>query len=455
MKTIQSLSMALVIGGAAGTFAACGSHGPQEGRPETASSLDAALEARLADVSQGAGPAFFRLPESEELDLVPQDPKNPITPEKVELGRLLFHETALGTTPELELGEGTYSCASCHHAKAGFQAGVSQAIGEGGAGFGAHGEGRVPDASYPTELIDVQPIRTPAALNAAYQENMTWSGQLGATGLNEGTKYAWMGARAFNRLGYEGVETQAMAALQTHRLDVGRFVARYPLYRDLFDLAFPEIEERRRYTRVTAALAIAAYERTLLADRAPFQRWLRGERAAMSAAEKQGAILFFGTAGCVTCHTGPALNSLRFEAIGMKDLWEHPAALNATVDSVHNEGRGGFTDRPEDMYRFKVPQLYNLADADFYGHGASFTDLKDVVAYKNEGRAENDRVPSEMLSDAFVPLGLSDEEIDLLVIFLGSALRDPELDRYVPEVVLSGTCFPNNDARSRAEIGCP
>ena len=455
MKPNQPLSVACLVGGMGFLFAACGSHEPREGRPEAATSVDASLEAHLADVSDGSGLAFFMQPESDEFDGIPQDPKNPITREKVDLGRLLFHETALGTKPELEMGEGTYSCASCHHAGAGFQSGVSQAIGEGGIGFGVQGEGRMPDAGYPTELIDVQPIRTPAALNAAYQENMTWSGQLGATGLNEGTKYAWMGARAFNRLGYQGVETQAMAALQTHRLDVPRFVKRYPLYKELFDRAFPEIEERRRYTRVTAALAIAAYERTLLANRAPFQRWLRGERPAMTAAEKRGAILFFGKAGCVACHTGPALNSMRFEAIGMKDLWEHPQALNATADSVHNEGRGGFTDRPEDMYRFKVPQLYNLADADFFGHGASFTDLEDVVAYKNAAQAENERVPPEMLSKLFVPLGLSEAEIDDLVAFLSSGLRDPELDRYVPEMVLSGACFPNNDARSRSEIGCP
>jgi len=445
--------LAVLVGAAVFLTAACGGHAPADSPyPPTADDL---LAERLIEASAGDGLALFTQPESEDFGSIPQDPKNPITGEKVDLGRLLFHETALGAKPELEIGAGTYSCATCHHAGAGFQAGIAQGIGEGGSGFGEAGQGRAVSAAYDAEQIDVQPIRSPSALNVAYQENMTWSGQLGATGANKGTKYAWMGARAFNRLGYEGVETQAMAALQTHRLDVGRLVSRYTLYKELFDRAFPDLPEKRRYTRVTAALAIAAYERTLLSNRSSFQRWLRGERPAMSAREKQGAILFFGKAGCVECHTGPALTSMRFEAIGMKDLWEHPEALNATADSVHNEGRGGFTDRAEEMYRFKVPQLYNLADAGLYGHGASFTDLRDVVAYKNAATPENERVPAHLLSDHFTPLGLTESEVDLLTEFLASGLHDPDLGRYVPGTVLSGSCFPNNDPASRRELGCP
>ena len=449
-----TLPIAGLVSGMVVVVVACGGHQPRKSRP-AGSSSDVVLEDRLIDASGAAGLAFFVLPKSGDFESIPQDPKNAITPEKVELGRLLFHETALGTKPELKIGEGTYSCASCHHAKAGFQAGVSQAIGEGGSGFGSRGEGRAPDESYPTEVIDVQPIRTPAALNTAYQENLTWSGQLGATGQNQGTKYAWMGTRVFNRLGHEGVETQAMAALETHRLEAELLVERHPLYKEMFDRAFSEIDERRRYTRTTAALAIAAYERTLLANRSPFQRWLRGDRGAMSDREKEGAILFFGEGRCSSCHTGPALNSMRFEAIGMKDLYQHPRALNSAADSIQNEGRGGFTDRPEDMYRFKVPQLYNLTDAGIYGHGASFTNLRDVVAYKNAAIPENPNVPEHLLSQEFRPLGLSETEIEAITQFLATGLRDPDLDRYVPVRVTSGRCFPNDDAVSRADLGCP
>jgi cytochrome c peroxidase len=157
-----------------------------------------------------------------------------------------------------------------------------------------------------------------------------------------------------------------------------RLVEKVPAYRAMFDEAFPDLPAGRRYSRVAAALAIAANERTVLASQAPFQLWLRGERSAMSSGEKAGALLFLGKAGCHSCHTGPALNSMRFEALRMRDLYQLPGVFNSSADSVHNEGRGGFTDRPEDVNAFKVPQLYNLADARFYGHGGSFTSLREV-----------------------------------------------------------------------------
>src|SRR4051794_31233596 len=88
--------------------------------------------------------ADFILPQSNDLASIPQDPQNPLTAEKVQLGQLLFHETKLGGNPKVASGIYTYSCASCHHAEAGFQSGLAQGIGEGGIGFGLTGEGRVP-----------------------------------------------------------------------------------------------------------------------------------------------------------------------------------------------------------------------------------------------------------------------------------------------------------------------
>ena len=82
------------------------------------------------------------------------------------------------------------------------------------------------------------------------------------------------------------------------------------------------------------------------------------------------------------------------------------------------------------MYAFKVPQLYNLVDAEFYGHGASFTRLRDVVQYKNLARPQNPVVPDSLLSERFVPLGLT------------------------PERLPSSQCFPNNDAQSRTDLRC-
>src|SRR5690606_35604588 len=111
-----------------------------------------------------------------------------------------------------------------------------------------------------------------------------------------------------------------------------------------------------RYTAVTAGLAIAAYERTVLADQAPFQRWIRGNDQAMTENEKMGAILFFSKAGCYTCHNGPSLAKMEFHAMGMDDLHNCPEpTFRSGPQESANLGRGSFTGNPADNYRFKTP----------------------------------------------------------------------------------------------------
>lgn len=424
---------------------------------DTYQDLDQELDRVLREASNGKGREAFLLPKSNDLANIPQDPNNPLTPEKINLGQLLYHETGLGLNPIREEGLGTYSCASCHFAGAGFQAGRFQGIGEGGSGMGLNGEGRIRNPHYDAIDLDVQPIRTPTTLNSAYQELMLWNGQFGATGDNIGTEEQWTAGtpKENNHLGYQGVETQAIAGLGVHRLIINQDFLEESGYRILFDAAFGDRPKAERYTAETAGLAIAAYERKLLANQAPFQRWLQGNTGIMTEAEKRGAILFFGEAGCVDCHNGPALNAMEFHAIGMKDLDVCPEEVfKSTPTSVENLGRGGFTTREEDLYRFKTPQLYNLRDSPFYGHGASFRTLREVIAYKNRAEAENERVPADKLSPLFRPLHLNEQEIDDLVAFLSTALYDPNLDRYEPEALLSGLCFPNNDPQSREDMGC-
>ncbi len=399
----------------------------------------------------------FTLPDSDNYSAIPQDPLNPISAEKVALGQLLYHETGLGSAPEDNKGMGSYSCASCHFAEAGFQAGRWQGIGEGGMGLGVNGAARVKDPDYAIADIDVQPIRTPTVLNVAYQRNMLWNGQFGATGSNSGTEAFWTPntPKAVNHLGYEGVEIQAIAGQDVHRLEIDTNFLRQYNYMGMFDAAFPNFAKAERYTAETAGLAIAAYERTLLPNQAPFQRWLKGETEAMSEIEKQGASLFFGKASCAPCHSGPALSSEAFHAFGMNDLSQHEQQTFKTpTNDPSNLGRGSFTGRTEDNYKFKVPQLYNLYDSPFYGHGASFNNIREVVAYKNNGQKENERVPTAALSGEFRNLGLSDGEVDAIAAFLENALRDDQLSRYLPPNLPSGNCFPTADVVSKADLGC-
>ncbi|NJB85116.1 cytochrome c peroxidase [Lewinella marina] len=414
----------------------------------------AALDVLL---NEHGGPDAFRLPAADDLEALPQDPRNPLSPAKVALGQLLFHETAIATNGKTEEGIGTFSCASCHFAGAGFQAGRFQGIGDGGLGFGVNGEGRRPHEAVPFADFDVQPIRSPSALNTAYQEVMLWNGQFGATGVNAGTEDRWTPGtpKETNTLGYEGLETQAIAGLTVHRMALDARHAEELGYRDLFQAAFPGIEDTKLFTPEYAGLAIAAYERTLVADQAPWQRYLRGEEEALNPDALQGAILFLGKAGCVSCHTGPALSSNTFHALGMDDLvdCEEPT-IGTRVDNAENLGRGGFTGKADDNYRFKVPQLYNLKSSPFYGHGSSFRTVRDVIAYKNRAEPQNARVPAGSLSDEFQPLGLTEEEIDQLAAFVRDGLYDPNLERYAPLSLPSGQCFPNNDDRSRKDLDC-
>ena len=422
---------------------------------------DQQLRKALTEASTGKGGAFYLLPESTDFEKIPQDPRNLLTADKVALGRLLFHETGLAMNPNRSVGYQTYSCASCHHAKAGFQACVPQGIAEGGSGFGKSGESRVIGGGYTAKDIDVQAIRSPSAMNVAFQKNILWNGQFGATHLNAGTEAAWsVGTpKEKNKLGFEGLETQAIAGQGVHHLGFNpNFIINKPVYRELYDKVFglKTINDPEKSV-INVGLAIAAYERTLLSNQAPFQRWLRGEYNAMTEDQKLGAVLFFGKARCYTCHNGPALANMEFHGLGFRDLTNGQYGVNTVVNAgsekVEHKGRGGFTGKATDMYKFKVPQLYNLKDSPFYGHGASFTTIEAVIAYKNAAVSQNPNVPRSQLAAGFVPLQLSSLEVKQLTEFIKEGLYDPKLSRYVPQSLPSGLAFPNNDAVSRKDLG--
>lgn len=424
-------------------------------------SNDLQLAEALSAASSGQGKSFYLLPESTQFDKIPQDPRNPLSAEKVALGQLLFHETGLAMNPNKASGYQTYSCASCHHAKAGFQACVPQGIAEGGSGFGKTGEARVMSSVYSSKDVDVQPIRSPSAMNVAYQKNVLWNGQFGATYLNVGTQSAWTAGtpKEKNKLGFEGLETQAIAGQGVHHLGFNpNFIINKPVYRDLYDKAFGlKTVNDPVQSVVNVGLAIAAYERTLLSNQAPFQRWLKGEYTAMNEDQKQGALLFFGKARCYTCHNGPALANMEFHALGFRDLTNGQYGINTVVNAgaekAEHKGRGGFTGKAADMYKFKVPQLYNLKDTPFYGHGSSFTKIEDVIAYKNAAVSQNGNVPRSQFAAEFMPLKLSGLEMKQLTEFIKEGLYDPNLNRYVPKSLPSGLAFPNNDAASRKDLG--
>jgi cytochrome c peroxidase len=424
-------------------------------------SLDSELNAVLEKSSNGVGRAYYILPDSDDFNSIPQDPKNKLTADKVQLGKFLFHETGLGQKPKNRLGFQSYSCASCHHAKAGFQACVPQGFGEGGSGFGVQGEARNIAPSYSVKDVDFQPIRSPSVMNVAYQKLMLWNGQFGATDKNINTQASWTPGtpKTVNNRGFEGIESQAIAGKDVHRLLVDRiFVENVGNYKELFMKAYGEnVLDNPKELLDKGALAIASYERTVLSNQAPFQQYLRGNNSAMTPIQKEGAKLFFGKANCGSCHNGPSLATMEFYALGMNDLTNGSYGSNSVIgvnqNGNHTKGRAEFTGKSSDMYKYKVPQLYNLKDSPFYGHGASFTSVREVVAYKNKGIKQNPKVANTQLSGDFKPLGLNETEMDAITDFLENALRDPNLERYVPKRLPSGLAFPNNDAQSKTDLG--
>jgi cytochrome c peroxidase len=393
----------------------------------------------------------FLLPSEDEWNKIPQDSLNPITSIKVTLGKFLFFDPAISFDPKCKEAAQTFSCASCHFADAGFSAGIRQAIAGGGRGFGflRHKHPFCGDST-----VDVQQIKTPSIVNCAYQELMLWSGKFGSKGINKGTDSLWPKGSflELNGLGLSGVETQARVALEAHGMRLNPKLLTTTEYHGMFDSSYTNERDDLRYRRFTMARAIAAYERTVISNKAPFQLFLRGNDSIMSQSQLNGAAIFFDKGKCVNCHNGPALNSMAFYALGMPDMLGQDVLKSDSSNDAHL-GRAAYSKRDEDKFKFKVPQLYNLKNHNFYGHGANFCSVEEVIRYKNQAIPSKKEAIANISAD-FVPLKLTETEIKQLTDFIENALFDPDLKRYEPNHVPSGFCFPNNDKLSRIQLHC-
>jgi len=427
-----------------------------EGTNELDSELKSAIRASALLASGSDDLGFYILPDENDLSAIPQDlVGNPLNEAKVELGKFLFYETGIAVDALKPSGIGTYSCASCHIPSAGFRPGTFQGIADGGIGYGVNGENRLKNQAYNEDDMDTQDARALSLLNVAFVKNTFWNGQFGANDANVGTEDLWS-EEIGNHVNHEdllALEAQNIEGVHAHRLNINKEMADDFGYTALFDEAFPDYPIEERYNQRTLSLAISAYVRTLLSNKAPFQEWLKGDYTAMSYEEKQGALLFFGKANCSTCHFDRHLGSNEFHALGVNDMHMIPSFSTSSQD-FRNFGRGGWTQRPDDMFKFKVPQVYNMKDTPFYFHGSSIRSIDDLVEYFNDGIKENPNVPEESLSFKFKPLGLTVEEKQNLVQFLEFSLRDPDLERYQPSELGSGQCFPNADIQSQVDLGC-
>lgn len=102
----------------------------------------------------------------------------------------------------------------------------------------------------------------------------------------------------------------------------------------------------------------------------PFDRYLLGEKDALSAEAKRGLELFTGDADCVRCHRGPLLSDGKFYRLGL---------------AFKDEGRSSVTGKKEDKCRFRTPSLRNVSETGPYMHNGSRKTLSDVVEFYYRG----------------------------------------------------------------------
>lgn len=322
--------------------------------------LAAAASAAEGYVLQAGHPSLsaWRLPERP-----PSPDDNKWSEQKAELGKKLFFDARLS-------GTGQVTCASCHLPERGWEDGLPTAVRFGG---------------------KVMPVAAPTLVNVGYNTIFMWDGRMPSL---EKQAFAGQGKPAdINSM--SNVEPEVVIA----RLNAVRG------YRTAFEQTFPG----EGLTRETVAKAIASFERTIVSNDSPFDRWVRGDASAMSEQQVRGFGVFVGKGNCASCHAAANFADNGFHNIGLKSY--------ALAD--HQPGR--FKERPIKLMdgAFKTPTLRDIALRAPYFHDGSAKTLMEVVEHYDRGGDVKTNLSPEMH-----PLQLSRQEKDDLVQFL-FALSSP------------------------------
>jgi cytochrome c peroxidase len=192
-------------------------------------------------------------------------------------------------------------------------------------------------------------------------------------------------------------------------------------YKRLFALAFPG--EKDPVKEKNLARAIAAYERTLIANNSRFDQYMRGDDKALSLNEKDGLKLFLKS-GCAKCHNGPMLSDYQLHTLGAPDTQNRKES-----DSGINKD-----------YAFRTPTLRNLNLSGPYMHSGKLQTLKQVLEFYEDiagGKETNPNVKPYMMDSLIRETEVNFKDIPLILEFL-TTLNDPKFDKTVPEKVPSG-----------------
>lgn len=293
--------------------------------------------AALTELQTKAKTFFGQLPE------VAENPNNPITPEKLALGKALYFDPILSKNK-------TQSCNTCHDLAT---YGVDNKQFSPGDGKGTLG-GR----------------NAPTTLNAALHVAQFWDGRAPDV-------EAQAGGPVLNpvEMGM-GSEKEAIAR-----------VAADPKYKDLFAKAFPDSKDPISWDNITKA--IAAFERKLITP-SKFDDYLAGNDTILNTQEKNGLKLFIDR-GCIACHTGPALGGGTFQKFGVYgDYWKE--TKSAKVD----EGKSAVSKKAEEKNFFKVPSLRNITKTYPYFHDGSIADIKEAVRIMGKLQLNQELKPEEI-----------------------------------------------------------
>ena len=283
-------------------------------------------------------------------DAIPFPADNRYSDAKAELGQRLFFD------PRLSLSN-SISCASCHNPSFAWEDGQPLGSGHKMGKLGRH---------------------TPTILNLAWGELFFWDGRA-----------ATLEQQALGPI-------QANAEMAQPLDDLIKELAQFEGYRAAFAEAFPG----EGISRENIARAIATFERTIVSNLAPFDRWVRGDENAVGASAKRGFIVFNTKGRCANCHSGWNFTDDSFHDIGLKST---------------DPGRATVVGSDVLRHAFKTPGLRNIAQRAPYMHDGSVPTLEAVIDHYVDGF-----IRRATLSDEIKPLALNDAEKSYLAAFLGT-----------------------------------
>jgi cytochrome c peroxidase len=286
----------------------------------------------------------------------PAIPGEAATPEKVALGKQLFFEPRISDHHDM-------SCSTCHNLST---TGV---------------DARSPASSHAGQLGG---RKTLSVINAVFNKSQYWDGRV--PNLKEQVVNSVMANPAAmfkSRGGPIMFNPSDLTATRQRAVEELKGIPGYP---DAFRKAFPDAADPVTYDNVGRAIAV--FEATLLSPDSGFDRWLKGEDAALTDSQKEGLALFISK-GCATCHNGVNLGGGSYAKFGVAQF---PGEQYLPTDDL---GRFAVTKNVADKYAFKVPSLRNVERLAPYFHSSATWDLRTAVAVMAEAQLGQKLTPAE------------------------------------------------------------